>query len=183
MLLIGGLDPGNTGAVAMWDNDAGKIVEVFDLPNYKIVLNKTQRWRLDEDALQLLFEFFKASGMSLLVIESVMGMPKQSAPRAFQFGETYGVLRTTARYCGLTLHYASPTVWKLQERVPRDEAAICAKAKREFPEHEKEFTGKRGGFRHDRAEACFLARYGGRKIWPALQPRAKLREAIKRIGA
>lgn len=179
-MIIGGMDPGNTGAIGVYDGTAERLIDVFDLPGHYIVVSKEKRIRVDEDKLYDLCVMLKTVfDMQLMVVEQVMGMPKQSAPRAFQFGQTYGMLRTTARYAGLQVHDASPGVWKMQERVPKVPDAICKKAEADFPEQAALFWGKKGGALHDRAEAAFLARYGWRKIWPALQPRAKLRQAAK----
>lgn len=181
-MIIGGLDPGYTGAIGIYDGAADKLVHVLDLPGYHVVINKSERIRIDEDKLYDVFTMLKQSfDMRLMVIEQVMGMPKQGAPSAFQFGATYGMIRTTARYAGLQVHDCSPGVWKLQMKVPRDEKAICKKAEIAYPDHKRLWWGARGGPKHDRAEAAFLSEYGWRKIWPTLQPRAALRKAIKEM--
>ncbi len=148
-----------------------------------MVIGKTKRTRLNEDALYDLMSMLKqVYDMRLMVIEQVMGLPKQSAPNAFQFGMTYGMLRTTARYAGLQLHDASPAVWKMQMKVPRVPDAICKKAQAAYPElPQSTWWGRKGGALHDRAEAAFLAEYGWRKIWPSLQPREPLRKAMKEL--
>lgn len=192
-MIIGGLDPGNSGAVAAYDSDAKALVLVQDLPHYKVIISGHERYRVDEDALYDIFTMLKQTfDMKLLCIEQVMGMPKQSAPSAFQFGFTYGMIRTTARYAGLQIHDCAPTVWKLQMRVPKVPDAISKKAENDFPAYDKATWwgpgkklkgGKRsqGAALHDRAEAAFLAQYGAEKIWPALQPREKLRKAVRQL--
>ena len=180
-MIVGGLDPGNKGAVGIYDGATDQLVTVFDLPAIRVsVTAKSKRWRLLEDELHEQFVMLKdLYDMRLLVVEQVRGLPGQSAPNAFQFGETYGVIRTTARFAGLPLHFASPAVWKLQMNVPKAEASIVAKANKDFPDHKHLWTSKRGALKHDRCEAGFLARYAWRKIWPSLQGREKLRKAVK----
>lgn len=180
-MFVGGLDPGNTGAVGMWDVGADKLFGVYDLPNYTVTINGNKRRRLDEDELHHLFSFFKDAGMVFLVIEQVGGWggKNQSAHGAFTFGECFGVIKTTARYCGLTTAFASPSIWKPMEKVRKDEQAIVNKANIEFPEFKHLWIGKKGGLRHDRAEAAFLSRYAARRMWPASQPREALRKAAK----
>ncbi len=182
-MIIGGLDPGNTGAIGVYDGALEKLLAVYDLPGVKVVINKTERIRINEDELYDLFRLFKqVYDMRLMVIEQVMGLPKQSAPNAFQFGMTYGTIRTTARYAGLQLHDASPAVWKLQMKVPKVPDLICKKAQAAYPYMpQATWWGKRGGALHDRAEAAFLADYGWHKIWPSLQPREPLRKAMKEL--
>lgn len=179
-MIIGGTDPGNTGAIGVYDGAAGKLIDVFDLPGHYVVISKQKRIRIDEDKLYDLYVMLRQTfDMQLMVVEQVMGMPKQSAPAAFQFGQTYGMIRTTARYAGLQVHDASPGVWKNQMKVPKDAKAICLMAEQRYPEKKDLFWGKRGGTNHDRAEAAMLADYGWHRIWPSLQPRAKLRQAAK----
>lgn len=188
-MIIGGLDPGNKGAIGVYNGATETLVDVIDLPNIQVIIGASKRWRLLEDEMHAMFVMLKELyDMQLLVIEQVMGMPKQSAPAAFQFGDTFGVIRTSARFAGLQLHRCSPTVWKLQEQVPNTPSTIVAKAEAEFPGFSHLWYGpgtggkkapKKRAFLHDRAEAAFLSRYGWRKIWPAVQPREKLRKAIK----
>lgn len=181
-MIFAGCDPGNTGAVAIWDATSGTVVSVEDLPIIKVVIAKKERPRIVEDQLEEMFINLKdLYDCKMLCLEQPMGMPEQSAPRAFQFGVTYATIRTTARLCGLYVHDASPTVWKLQMQVSKDPAAICSKASRLYPNMVKQFYGVRGGFKHDRAEACILAEYGAKKIWPTVQGRVPLRKAFGRV--
>lgn len=184
MSTVGGLDPGNKGAIGVWDLDSDQLVAVYDLPNYEVVINKSTRHRMDEDELEALFcNLRDLFDCKLIVIEHVMGMPQQSAPSAFQFGETYGMTRTVARMTGILVETASPAVWKLTEKIPRDAQAIVNRGNVTFPAFKAQWVGPRGGLMHDRVEAAFLARYAARKIWPAMQHRAKLREAAKAAPA
>lgn len=181
MLLIAGIDPGATGATAIYDLDADKLVSIWDLPNYKVQVGKTTRTRLDIDDLHAQFEMLKLMGVRLIGIENVQGgvfgsNRKQGAVSAFQFGYTFGLLTMAARATGIPYDTASPAVWKLQEKVPRAEVGIVAKADKDFPEHRDLFHTTRGRLLHDRAEAAFLARYFARIKWPAMQPRESLRK-------
>lgn len=181
MLLIAGIDPGSTGAIAVYDFDASKLVSIWDLPNYKVVVGKGTRTRLDIDDLFLQFETLKMMGVRLIGIENVQAGVfdsgrKQGASSAFQFGYTFGLLTMAAKGTGIPYDAASPAVWKLQEKVPRHEIGIVAKANKDFPEHKDMFRTTRGRLRHDRAEAAFIARYFARIKWPAMQPRESLRK-------
>lgn len=181
MLLIAGIDPGATGAIAIYDHDADKLISIWDLPNYKVQVGKTTRTRLDIDDLFDHFEALKLLGVRLIGIENVQGGVfgsgrKQGVSSAFSFGYTFGLLTMAARGTGIPYDVASPAVWKLQEKVPRHEVGIVGKADKEFPEHRAMFHTTRGRLMHDRAEAAFLARYFARIKWPAMQPRESLRK-------
>ena len=179
MLLVAGIDPGVGGAIALYDFDADRLFGVYKLPNYKIMVGKKERTRLDEEELRDLFRSLAMMGVRFAVIENVQGGnysgKKQSAAGAFQFGYTYGLLRMACMLVGIEHTTASPAVWKLTEMVPVTAAAIVKKADAEFPEHKKLFHAPKGAALHDRADAAFLSRYAARRIWPSQQPRAGLR--------
>jgi len=180
MLLIAGIDPGATGAIGIYDFEADKLVSIWDLPNFKVQVGKTMKTRLDVPDLHAQFAALKMMGVRLVGIENVQGGNwngrKQSASGAFQFGYTFGLVQMAAEASGIPHDLASPAVWKLQERVPRHEVGIVAKADKDFPEHRDMFHTTRGRLLHDRAEAAFLARYFARIKWPAMQPRESLRK-------
>lgn len=186
MLLIAGIDPGVTGALAVYDYDADKLLDVWPLPNYQIKVGKQTRTRLDEDEVAALFRILAAMGVKLVGIENVQGGnyagKKQTAAGAFQFGYTFGTLRMGAVMANIMHDAASPAVWKLREQVPKDPKAIVRLADKAFPEHKAKFHGPKGGSYHDIAEACFLARYFARNIWPSMQPQAGLRTLAKGLG-
>lgn len=179
MLLVAGIDPGVTGAIGVYDYDADKLVTVWPLPSYQIVVGKKTRTRLDKSEIKALFGVLKAMGVRLIGIENVQGGNfrgrKQSAAGGFQFGYTFGVLSMAAEMIGIPYDTASPAVWKIVERVPDTARGIVDKADVEFVEHSRLFHGPQGGLLHDRAEAAFLARYFARRIWPSRQPREGLR--------
>lgn len=186
MILIAGIDPGVTGAIAVYDFEADKLVAVWPLPNYQIKVGKTTRHRLDLAELRALFNVLVFMDVKLIGIENVQGGNfggrKQSAAGAFQFGYTFGLLEGMAETSGIEHTAASPAVWKLSEQVPTNAAAIVRKADKEFPEHKKKWRGPNGGSLHDRCEAAFLARYFARRIWPSAQPRAGLRTLAKGLA-
>lgn len=178
MLIVAGIDPGKTGAVSLYDHDADKLVAVWDLPNYDIVVGGSTRLRIDEPELEKMMANLKnLFDCRLIGIEKVQGWggKQQSASAAFQFGYIYGVIRTLARLTGIIVAEASPGVWKLVEKVPKDEKAIVKLADEQFPDFKSVFHGPKNGPLHDRAESAFLARYFARRIWPTLQPRESLR--------
>lgn len=186
MLLIAGIDPGTTGALAVYDADAGKLLDVWPLPMIAVKVGKTTRHRLLEEEVKALFRCIAFMGVKMIGIENVQGGNfqgrKQSAAGAFQFGYTFGVLTMAAEMVDIMHTAASPAVWKLREQVPKDPKAIVRMADKEFPEHKAKFHGPKGGSYHDIAEACFLSRYFARNIWPSMQPQAGLRTLAKGLG-
>lgn len=177
MLLIGGVDPGRTGALALWDADADAPVAVYDLPNYKVQIGKKTRTHLDQLEMDRLFAVVGMMGVRMIGVEKVQGYggKRQSASAAFQFGYTYAKIESAAQNI-CDVHYASPAVWKLNDKIPLDGKAIVKMADAAFPAFADRFHGPKGGPYHDRAEALFLARYFARRVWPSVQMRPPLRE-------
>lgn len=187
MRLVVGIDPGVSGAAAVYDGEAKRLLAVYPLPNYSIQIGSSKRTRLDVPALEALFDTFKMLGVQLIGIEDVsggnFGGRKQSAAGAFQFGYTFGLLAMAAQRTGIDWTTASPAVWKPLEKVPREERGIIAKADADFPDFKAHWHGPKGGSLHDRAEAAFLARYFAERIWPTREARAGLRTLAEGIGA
>lgn len=186
MLLIGGVDPGVNGAVGVYDFDADKLVAVYKLPSYTVIVGRSERTRLDEEAVDHLFKALAMMGVVFCGIENVQGGnfrgKKQSASSGFQFGYTFGVLRMACVSNGIKHTAASPAVWKMVEQVPDNAKGIIAKADAEFPEHKAAWHGPKGGLLHDIAEAAFISRYFARRIWPSHQQQEGLRSLAIGIG-
>lgn len=176
MLLIAGIDPGLRGAIAVYDFESDKVVALWDIPAYAIVVGGKTRRELDVTELRAIFDVIKIMGVRLIGIERVQGYggKGQSASAAFTFGNVYGTIRTLAEST-TQIAGASPAVWKLSDKVSNHPEAIVKKAEIEFPEWAHMFRGAKGGPLHDRAESAFLSRYFARRIWPTMQPRESLR--------
>lgn len=178
MLLIAGIDPGLTGAIAIYDRDADKLIGVWDIPTVKEYISGRQRRRLDMAKLRELFDLVAVFGVSLIGIEKVQGWggEDQSASAAFQFGYVYGKIESAAEIVA-PVKDVRPDVWKMREKVPKAEKAIVAMAQAVFPNLAHRFEGPKGGPLHDRAEAALLARYFAQKIYmksisaPVVQPK------------
>jgi crossover junction endodeoxyribonuclease RuvC len=166
MLLIAGIDPGLTGAVAIYDRDADKLIGVWDIPTVKELISGRQRRRLDMAKLRELFDLVAMFGVALIGIEKVQGWggEDQSASAAFQFGYVFAKIESEAERIAPVVN-ARPDLWKMREKVPNDSAAIVKMAIEAFPGVDR-FYGSKGGLLHDRAEAALLARYFARRVWP-----------------
>lgn len=125
---------------------------------------------LDEVEILVLLGMYRDLGGKCFVLEQVNGFPGQSAPRAFNFGWGYGVLRVAALAAGLQLYTIPPATWKNAMRAPKDKLASMQRASELLP-HSAALWAKGTGDqaqRSGRAEAAMLALYaerllGGRK--------------------
>lgn len=154
-----GIDPGNSGAFARI-NAAGGFEALADMPIVKTGGKK----RIDEVKLYDLLEEFAL--MAVPVLEKVGGLPRQSAPRAFVFGEGYGLIRgmlaTLSRLYPdryPIYHLATPQAWKgkILPGTSKDKGAAILEARRRFSVALDMLRAKTCD---GRAEALLIAEYG-----------------------
>jgi len=132
MILVS-CDPGLTGAFCLYDTKRGSM-DIRPMPTFtkKVGSNKS-RTVLDEQGICDLIIGFQLFGATHFVIEEVGGLPRQSAPAAFNFGMGYGCCVATARALGFQLERVRPQVWKTKLRVPADKKAARARASEMLP--------------------------------------------------
>lgn len=159
----GGIDPGATGAVALYDEAAGRLL-VVDMPAIVEEVGKSKRRRVDPVGLGDLLDMARdVYGVEDWLVEQVGGMPGQGS--GFQFGFGAGLIHMGLVDRGARFRKVTPGMWKKQLGVPKDKREAAARADVLFPAHRAQFRNDRGTVRPDRAEAALLAmwgvRYGG----------------------
>lgn len=177
MTLVLGIDPGTSGAFAVYDTDSRALVgEVYDTPIWYQTVGKRKRKRVDALAIADLFDEFEVMGVELVVMEAVGGRRAQNAAHAFTFGYGVGIIYMAAFYSGIVIETVPPQTWKQVLKVPgkskADDSAIMARADELFPADRAKFRGAKGGKRIDRAEAAMIAKFGGDTILNTLDPAA-----------
>lgn len=161
MTLVAGIDTGLGGAIALVDHTRpSEVVNIFDMPTWWMLVGKTKKRRIDVVALADHFDHLERLGVELFVIETVGGRPKQSASAAFTFGYGVGLVYAFAIRARIPVETIPAATWKRLMRVPIDDSGIIARAEEFFPNDRMKFRGAKGGLRHDRAEACMLAKFG-----------------------
>jgi len=159
-----GVDPGAHGAFTVYDGEAGRIVQIDDMPTWLQAIGKKKRERIDALAVAELFDTYEMMGVELIVMESVGGRPQQSASAGFVFGYGVGLIYMAAVYSRIPMETVPAATWKALMRVPgkgkADDSAIMARAEEIFPHDRQLFYGVRGGKKVDRAEASMLAKFG-----------------------
>jgi hypothetical protein len=175
--LVLGIDPGSSGAFAVYDTESRALVgEVYDTPIWYQTVGKRKRKRVDALAIADLFDEFEVMGVELVVMEAVGGRRAQNAAHAFTFGYGVGIIYMAAFYSGIVIETVPPQTWKQVLKVPgkskADDSAIMARADELFPADRAKFRGAKGGKRIDRAEAAMIAKFGGDTILNTLDPAA-----------
>lgn len=172
MTLILGVDPGASGAFAVYDNIAQRIISVEDMPVWYQTIGKKKRKRVDALALADMFDTYEMMGVELVVMEAVGGRPRQSASAAFVFGYGVGLIYMAALYSKIVIETVPPAAWKKMLNVPGKQNGsdddIINRADELFPHDRQLWRGERGGKKVDRAEASMLARFGADHVWHTL---------------
>lgn len=156
-MLVYGIDPGLTGALAVLIN--GRLIDVADLP-VREEGGGTVKRRLDAAVLAAMVrEVRRQHGVDseLAVIERVGAMPKQGVASVFSLGHTAGVVEATMLALGVPVEFVAPSVWKRSMELGRDKSDARAKASLCYPEQAGFWRLKSN---HNRAEAALIARYG-----------------------
>ena len=175
MTLVLGIDPGSSGAMAVYDTQSRSLVgKVYDMPIWWQTVGKRKRKRIDAMAIADLMDEFEVMGVELIVMEAVGGRGGESGSGSFAFGYGVGVLYMAAFYSGIVIESVPPQTWKQILNVPgkskADDSAIIARANELFPNDRDKFKGPKGGKKLDRAEAAMIAKFGGDVILDTLNP-------------
>ena len=118
-MLILGIDPGSSGAFAVYDTESRRLVgPVQDMPTWYQVVGKRKRPRLDAMAIADMFDEFQVMGVELIVMEAVGGRAHQNAAHAFTFGYGVGILYMACFYSNIIIETVTPMTWKAYMRVP-----------------------------------------------------------------
>lgn len=107
-----GIDPGNTGAIALLQ-DNGDFIEVEDMP--LMALGKKNQ----VNAVELANIIQNYNCMALMndeavtaTVEQVHSMPKQGVSSSFNFGMGYGVIQGVLAALNIPMTLVSPQKWK-----------------------------------------------------------------------
>lgn len=154
-----GIDPGLSGALALYDVDGS--LEVIDIPTLQL-----KKRIIDEYALARIIDDWSVRTREVW-LEQVGVRPGEGAVGAFSFGRGYGLIRGLCAASFLSIIDVTPATWKRSLNVSGDKDASRAKASSLFPRHAGYWPLKK----HDgRAEAALIALHGMRQSAPPPAP-------------
>ena len=154
-MIIFGIDPGQTGAIAVLHN--GHIEQVFDMPTMARLHGKGQQ----VDAYTLTSKLLSAASghnQRRAVIEAVSAMPGQGVSSMFRFGESLGIVLGVLGALQIPVRWISPAKWKRAAGLTgKDKDAARTLALQLHPE-----VGDMLGRKKDtgRADAICIAHFG-----------------------
>lgn len=163
-MLIIAIDPGQSGAIACYDTQLGKL-DIADMPTE--TRGEKGKCVIDARAVYELLSIWKDAGAEVCFVEQVWGIRGQAAGAAFIFGEGYGTVCAAALILGYRLERIPAATWKAALKVPADKSAAITRASEMIPTHRSLWAGDRRGKgslpqRSGRAEAAMIALYGER---------------------
>src|SRR5258708_45591 len=127
-MIIAGLDPGLSGAVALLDTADGS-VDVFDVPTLALTRGGKNKREVDSHALVRLL----GRRIGHAFIERVGAMPGQGVSGVFAFGKAYGIAIGILATLGTPMTFVSPVTWKRALQVPAAKDGARARASQLMP--------------------------------------------------
>lgn len=154
-MIILGIDPGQTGAIAVLHD--GEVKQVIDMPTTARLHGKGQQ----VDAYTLTSELLAAASghnQRRAIIEAVSAMPGQGVSSTFRFGEALGVVLGVLGALQIPVSWASPVRWKKAAGLyGKDKDAARTLALQLHPEAGDMLTRKKD---IGRADAICIAHFG-----------------------
>ena len=162
-----GIDPGVTGALALFDRDSGKLLAIKDFPHDTIVVGKSRRSVVNIIRLSQLFRIdadvtvFMEKLLAIMSTDKATGerKVKQSAVSMLSFGRIGGAVEMAAAMMNFPITRVEPLRWKRAMSCPTDKPGARARASQLFPEFHDKFKRV---VDHGRAEAAIVGLYGCR---------------------
>jgi len=155
-MVIIGIDPGFSGAIAIW-RPAIRQLYVYDMP---IVLNAKGKSEIDMHTLHDLLAP-EDDQRHLAVVEQVSAMPGQGVSSMFRFGQGFGIVQMALAAHKIETHYVTPATWKKHFGLNREKGVSRGLAMRRVPSAADLFKRVKDD---GRAEATLLALYGEEKV-------------------
>lgn len=158
--MILGVDPGFTGALALYDYREGILKMVVDMP-LVVRTNESAGNKIDIPALAMLVECMPVHSIKFAIIEEVGSRPKEGVASVFKFGFGAGALSGIIAANGIPIFYSMPGVWKMLMGVTHDKDTSLKKARDLFGPCEGSFSRKKD---HGRAEAALMAWFAADRL-------------------
>lgn len=171
-VIIVGIDPGASGAIAILDAETEQLLLVEDMPVDKTRVGNTDRLRVARPALfALLSRAAGAYGFSerpearpIRFKDKKTGQTQTRQPGAagmFAFGETYGCIVMGCTCANIRLTEVRPGIWKKELSIPASKDDARRRAAELFPNFAQLFARVKDD---GRAESALIALYGARSL-------------------
>lgn len=157
MSVIIGIDPGFSGAVAIYESTDKRIIHIFDMPLQETEYGKT----VSPSELRFNLNIYcDERAKKLGVFEKVHSMPKQGVASTFTFGFNAGIAYAMLKNFCPNVIFAAPGSWKSAMGLSHVKQESIDLARKLFPGSEYFKTKKCDG----RAEAILLCKFAERYL-------------------
>jgi hypothetical protein len=150
MMTILGIDPGATGALALYEG--GRITRITDMP--------MSGREIDAVLLAVELRRLCPARPQMVMIENQHAMPKQGVSSCFKLGVRFGAILGVCGAFQWPVEMVMPTRWKAFTKTSRDKDGARARAS-QMPEAAHHWTRVKD---HGRAEAALIAWYGAHAL-------------------
>lgn len=154
MNLVLGVDPGLSGALALYDVSGGSVHSVVDMPT--VDAGTGSKRIVDESTLALWVDVY-AKNIRHAYVEKVGAMPGQGVTSMFSFGTSYGIVRGIIAANMIPMTFVPPRKWKTALGVPAAKDGARARASQLLPAAASNWSRAKDD---GRAEAALIALYG-----------------------
>lgn len=156
-MVILGIDPGFTGALALYNPDQ-HTVTIGDMPTTTRRMSGGKlRTELNIPAVLHWLDAHLPPADVVAWVEDPHALPKQGITSAFRFGQVCGAMQAAVLAYHIPLHLVAPATWKKAMGLSADKVGCQHRASQLLPAHAHLWPLKK----HDgRAEAALLAWYG-----------------------
>lgn len=156
--MILGIDPGITGALAVYGADG---LHIHDMP---VLATRATRKRrvVDARSLAVLVDNLNPENIEMAVVEQQQAMPRQGVSSSFGLGRSMGVVEGILAAYGVPMTVVPPARWKRDLSVPAAKDGARERATQLFPASAHHWERRA---QHGRAEAALLAWWGRRVLF------------------
>ena len=161
-MIIIGIDPGISGALAAYDTAQEKFIWLEDMPT--IASGVSGKKMINPFALRETFSVIvhdHPADEIEVIIEQVSAMPGNGVTAMFNFGRSFGIIEGVVCAMKLPLHMVRPATWKKSMGYTNDKEVIRADMTRHYPYFADLLKRKLDA---DRAEAMALCLYHRKRI-------------------
>ena len=154
-MLIFGIDPGISGAIAIFKNN--KFLEVLDMPTM-IDGKKNKRQVNGAQFAHIIKEYSNGyDGEMNVIVEQVNAMPGQGVTSMFNFGQSFGVIKGVCSGLNIPIYFVRPLKWKKYfDLIKTNKDASRTKAIEIYPHISDKISRKKDS---NTADAILIASY------------------------
>lgn len=140
-----GIDPGKNGGIATYSIDAGKVIEVINIP----------------ETPQELLRFLRYYQLnSVCYLEKVGGIPGMGASRMFNFGEGFGWLEMALLACKIPTIEVTPQKWQKELQLGNKRDKTTTQWKNKLKQRAEQLFPNVGKITLNVSDALLILYYG-----------------------